>query len=153
MYQRIMVPIDGSDSAWKALAYAQTLGEKFQSELLVLHVVQPYYSTPILATPMDTPFIPIQPQDVERSGQQLLSAAEERLKGYSGKVSTKLEFGHPAERVLALAGEWPADVIVIGSRGLSGIAEFFLGSVSSTVAQYAKIPVLIVKEEEEEKKA
>ena len=149
MYNRILVPVDGSDSAWKALDYAKTLGEKFQAELLVLHVVQPYYSTPILATPMDTPFIPIQPQDVERSGQQLLTAAQERLKKYPREIVTKLEFGHPAERILALAKEWPADVIVIGSRGLSGIAEFFLGSVSSTVAQYAKIPVLIVKEEEE----
>ena len=149
MYQRILVPVDGSDSAWKALAYARTLGEKFQAEIMVLHVVQPYYSTPILATPMDTPFIPIQPQDVERSGQQLLTVAEERMKGYPHPFSTKLEFGHPAERILALAGEWPADTIVIGSRGLSGIAEFFLGSVSSTVAQYCKIPVLIVKEDEE----
>ncbi len=149
MYQRILVPVDGSDSAWKALEHARALGEKFQAEILVLHVVQPYYSTPILATPMDTPFIPIQPQDVERSGQQLLAVAEERMKSYPHPVTMKMEFGHPAERILALAGEWPADAIVIGSRGLSGIAEFFLGSVSSTVAQYCKVPVLIVKEAEE----
>ena len=45
----------------------------------------------------------------------------------------------------AVADRIAADAIVIGSRGLSGIAEFFLGSVSSRVAQYAAVPVLIVK--------
>lgn len=56
-----------------------------------------------------------------------------------------MEVGHPSERILAAAKEAAADAIVLGSRGLSGIAEFFLGSVSSKIAQYATIPVLIVK--------
>ena len=56
-----------------------------------------------------------------------------------------MEVGHPSERIIALSKKVQADAIVIGSRGLSGIAEFFLGSVSSKVSQYAAVPVLIVK--------
>ena len=56
-----------------------------------------------------------------------------------------LEVGHPSERILSVAKKTSCDAIVIGSRGLSGIAEFLLGSVSSKVSQYATIPVLIVK--------
>jgi len=60
-------------------------------------------------------------------------------------METTLEFGHPAERILALAKDDHYDLIVIGSRGLSGISEFLLGSISTTVSQYSTIPVMIVK--------
>ena len=56
-----------------------------------------------------------------------------------------MEVGHPSERILAVSKSKDADAIVLGSRGLSGIAEFFLGSVSSKISQYADVPVLIVK--------
>lgn len=71
--------------------------------------------------------------------------AQERLRTYEGRTKFSLEVGHPSERIIAMAKKTGADAIVIGSRGLSGIAEFFLGSVSSKVAQYANVPVLIVK--------
>jgi nucleotide-binding universal stress UspA family protein len=53
--------------------------------------------------------------------------------------------GSPAEVILSYAKEHGADVIVIGSRGLGGIREFVLGSVSHNVVQSARIPVLVVK--------
>ena len=71
--------------------------------------------------------------------------AKEKTAGFKGKLDFVLEVGHPSERIIALAKKNGSDSIVIGSRGLSGIAEFFLGSVSSKVSQYATIPVLIVK--------
>jgi nucleotide-binding universal stress UspA family protein len=60
-------------------------------------------------------------------------------------VVYSIEVGHPSERIIAFTKKEECDAIVLGSRGLSGIAEFFLGSVSSKVAQYAGVPVLIVK--------
>lgn len=53
--------------------------------------------------------------------------------------------GNPAKLILSKAKKEKCDAIVMGSRGLSGIAEFFLGSVSTKVAQYSSIPVFIVK--------
>ena len=84
---------------------------------------------------------------MKQVGDEVLHRAEERVKAakHDGKVSYEMEVGHPSERILAAAKENGADAIVLGSRGLSGIAEFFLGSVSSKIAQYAAIPVLIVK--------
>ena len=70
---------------------------------------------------------------------------KEKLKDFKGKAEFDLEVGHPSERVLAVCKDKKCSAIVIGSRGLSGIAEFFLGSVSSKVSQYADVPVLIVK--------
>ena len=62
------------------------------------------------------------------------------------KVSTKLLKGRAADKIVEVANEGGFGLIVIGSRGLGGIKEFFLGSVSDRVADEAKCPVLIVKE-------
>ena len=62
------------------------------------------------------------------------------------KVSKKMLKGRAADKIVETANDGGFDLIVIGSRGLGGIKEFFLGSVSDRVADEAKCPVLIVKE-------
>ena len=56
-----------------------------------------------------------------------------------------MEFGDAAEMAVTVAREKGADAIVSGKRGLSGVEEFLLGSVSSKVAQLSPVPVIIVK--------
>ena len=138
MYQRILVPVDGSDSAWKALNYAKMMGEQFHSELLVVHV-DPYYT-------LATPLAPIVRPEAERGEHPLLNEAKKRLQGYPYAVTYQLVFGHPTDRILTLAEKWAAEMIVLGRRGMSSIEGFLMGSVSSAIAQYAKVPVLIVRE-------
>ena len=72
-----------------------------------------------------------------------MEEAKKRLKDFAGNVSYKLKAGNPAQTILDQAEAEKCDTI--GSRGISGIKEFFLGSVSSKVAEYAKIPVFIIK--------
>lgn len=145
MFTKILVPVDGSEGSWRALSTAVQLGEKFASELLVVNVIQPYNNAALLAVPLDHATITQGNNELEKVGDKVLEMAEERLADYPHKIEFTLEVGHPSERIIALAKKANADAIVIGSRGLSGIAEFFLGSVSSKVSQYASIPVLIVK--------
>ncbi len=146
MFNKILVPIDGSEGSWKALNQAVALGEKFNSELFVVNVIQPYNNAALLAVPLDHNVITQGNNELKEIGDKVLEMADERLANYkAGKVEYKLEVGHPSERIIALSKEFECDAIVIGSRGLSGIAEFFLGSVSSKVSQYATVPVLIVK--------
>jgi nucleotide-binding universal stress UspA family protein len=144
MLEKILVPIDGSEAAWHALEYACRLGEKFNSEITIVHVVQPHYTLPVLAIHEGIPFVSVNIEEVETTGYQLIEFAKSQVKDYP-TVETLLEFGHPAEQVLALAKTGNYNLIVIGSRGLSAISEFFLGSVSSKVSQYSTIPVMIVK--------
>lgn len=147
MFNKILVPVDGSESAWRALDQGLVLSEKFGGEVIVLTVIQPYNNAALLAVPLDHNIISQSNNDLKQVGDEVLHRAEERVKAakHDGKVSYEMEVGHPSERILAAAKENGADAIVLGSRGLSGIAEFFLGSVSSKIAQYAAIPVLIVK--------
>lgn len=145
MFSKILVPVDGSEGSWRALHNAAAIGEKFSSELIVVNVIQPYNNAALLAVPLDHSTISQGNNELERVGDKVLEMAQERLADYKCPVELCLEVGHPSERIIALAKKKKADAIVLGSRGLSGIAEFFLGSVSSKVSQYADVPVLIVK--------
>lgn len=145
MFSKILVPVDGSEGSWRALHNAAAIGEKFSSELIVVNVIQPYNNAALLAVPLDHSTISQGNNELERVGDKVLEMAQERLADYKYPVELCLEVGHPSERIIALAKKKKADAIVLGSRGLSGIAEFFLGSVSSKVSQYADVPVLIVK--------
>lgn len=145
MFKKILVPVDGSETAWRALKSAVELGQSFQSEIIVFSVVQPYNNSALLAIPMEA--APLAQSNVELNeiGRQVLETAKEMTADYQYKISYEIEMGHPSERIIAKAKKADVDSIVLGCRGLSGIAEFFLGSVSSKVSQYASVPVLIVK--------
>lgn len=145
MYDKILIPVDGSEGSWRALEQAVAIGEKFASTLVIVTVIQPYNNASLLSVPLDSKTISEGNSELEKVGDRVIQMAAERLIKYNNKVDYCVEVGHPSERILALAKKANVDAIVIGSRGLSGIAEFFLGSVSSKVSQYADVPVLIVK--------
>ena len=143
MFKKILVPLDGSETSWHALEQAIVLGNKFDSELVVVNVIQPYNNAALLAVPFDYATINQGNSELEKIGDKVLGM--EKVSAYAKGVEFILEVGHPSERILSVAKKTGCDAIVIGSRGLSGIAEFLLGSVSSKVSQYSTIPVLIVK--------
>lgn len=145
MFKKILIPVDGSEGSWRALHSAMVIGKKFESELVVVNVIQPYNNAALLAVPLDHSTINQGNSELAKVGDKVLEMAEEKLADYPFKSEYSLEIGHPSERIIALSKKSGCDAIVLGSRGLSGIAEFFLGSVSSKVSQYATIPVLIVK--------
>ena len=144
MLEKILVPIDGSEAAWHSLEYACKLGEKFNSIITVVHVIQPHYTLPTIALNGEIPFLSVNIEEIETTGYKIIEVAKQKMSLYP-KVETLLELGHPAERILSLVKDADYDLIVIGSRGLSGISEFFLGSISATVSQRSTIPVMIIK--------
>ena len=145
MFSKILVPVDGSEGSWHALECAVEMADKFAGELIICNIVQTFTDVSLLTIPLERVSLPQDTQELEKIGNRVLEFAKEKLAEHQGNVEYVLEVGNPAERIVALAKEKDCDGIVIGSRGLSGIAEFFLGSVSSKVSQYSNIPVVIVK--------
>ncbi len=82
---------------------------------------------------------------VTKACDQLLSEAAERVRdaGWAGRKL--IRSGHPADEIVRAAAELEADLVVVGSHGLTGIKRYLLGSVSSTVLEYAHCSVMIVK--------
>ncbi|MDO4178185.1 MAG: universal stress protein [Phascolarctobacterium sp.] len=144
MFTKILVPVDGSEGSWHALECAIAMADKFAGELIICNVVQTFNDVSLLTIPLERVAIP-QDEALEEIGNKVLELAKEKLEASGIKAEYILEVGHPSQRIVALSEDKKCDAIVIGSRGLSGIAEFFLGSVSSKVSQYASVPVVIVK--------
>jgi nucleotide-binding universal stress UspA family protein len=147
MIRKILVALDGSDHANRALEYALDIAEKYSAALLFLSVfhqvtiagIEPTFSTVQL---LHTSRI-IQKEYHER----ILSTAVTKIMSIHPdlKVTTRLSEGHPADKIIELAEAEHCDLIVMGSRGLGGLKEMFLGSVSDKVADHASCPVLIVR--------
>ncbi|GAB7386939.1 universal stress protein [Bacillaceae bacterium] len=139
---RILVAYDGSDLSKKALETAVKLAKSDEKvEIDVVAVFDPpvalasygiYNAGEIL-------------NEIRKEMEESFAHVEEQLKGLPNKWRTLILEGHPAEMIVRYARENGCDLIVMGSRGLSGIKEFFLGSVSHYVTQRAQCPVLIVK--------
>ena len=144
-----MVAIDGSKTANKALDFGLDLAAKYSAEVLVVSVFD-VISTSLVARGMvfspagTTKYL----EELEAFHSHVLVDALVKAKKFKPKlkVSTKLLKGRAADKIVDEANEGGFGLIVVGSRGLGGIKEFFLGSVSDRVADEAKCPVLIVKE-------
>lgn len=102
MFQKIIVPVDGSESSWRALEQGLVLADKFGGEVVVLTVIQPYNNAALLAVPLDHNIISQSNNDLRQVGEEVLHRAEERVKAgsHTAKVSYEMEVGHPSERIL-----------------------------------------------------
>jgi nucleotide-binding universal stress UspA family protein len=76
-------------------------------------------------------------------GQQRMDRAEKMFKEAGVDFDTDIEFGNAAEKIL-MVSERGYDLVVVGSRGLSAVRGFLMGSVSSQVSQHSKVPVAVV---------
>lgn len=138
----LLVPVDFSDPARRALDTAIALARRFDARLHLLHAYQ--INTSIY------PYGLILGEEVER---KLREAAQAKLDEWceiavqagvaaEGTVSP----GSASESILQVAEELPADLIVMGTRGLSGLKHVMLGSVAERTVRMAPCPVLTVRD-------
>jgi nucleotide-binding universal stress UspA family protein len=137
---RILVAYDGSELGRKALETAVRIAEQDSGVALhVLHVLEP------LIVPAYNPGIVDLWERRQESAEILMAEVRELLQTLANPVTLHIENGQPGERIVHTAREQQCDLIIMGSRGLTGIKEIFLASVSHYVAQRSECPVLIVK--------
>lgn len=144
MFSRILVGLDGSEYSLKALEFAIDLAKKYHSQLVLVHVVlrQTYAINPPEAGILAGTSIV---RELEAEGRAILAKAEETVKAQGLPVEVRLRQGVPAEELLRASVDEKADLLVLGSRGLSQVKAFLLGSVSDKVSHHAKCPTLIVR--------
>jgi nucleotide-binding universal stress UspA family protein len=150
MIRRILVAIDGSDGAAKALDYSIEEAKKRNAELHIVYVIQTagLYQNILMNTadPVGDPASYRTLQMLTEEGKNITSAAEERARDEGIEVYTHLPDGHPGDMIINKANETGSDMIVIGSHGKRGmIEEFLIGSVSMFVATHSPVTTMIVK--------
>ena len=142
MFRNILVAVDFSDHAARALDTAIELAKESKGRLHLIH------SYPILPV-MPAPYEVSMPLDLERSlrasaDQQLGDwAARARKAGVQVETTTTPEF--PSEAIVRCAEKIGADLIVMGTRGTTGLKHLLLGSVAERTLRLARCPVLTLK--------
>ncbi len=151
MFEKILVPLDGSEHSVRALENAVQIAKKFDGKITLIHVysvARPVSVSPITMAETGTLAPEVISKMVEAArarGASILADGEKKVKVKSVQVDTLLREGHTVEEILKTAKEGEFNLIVMGARGLSKIKEIFLGSVSHGVTRHAHCPVLVVK--------
>ena len=137
MITNILTPLDGSKHAQAALTVSADLAARYGARLQLLHVCDPSAGEP-------------GGRDLEAEGAKVLKAAHEHAGASAAKdVDTILDHGDAAKRILHHATERGVDLIVMGSRGLGGIARLALGSVSHKVFHLSPCSCIMIHQEGE----
>ena len=144
---KILLATDGSDSANAAVDFLVGFPFPPGSEVMVLAVLHAVLHPEELGVLSEAhrEIFEHTRREEEKEAQQLLSSVVGRLRDAGWAGSTTVRTGHPADEILAAADEIGADLIVVGSHGLTGVRKFLLGSVSDHVLGAASCSVLIVK--------
>jgi len=147
--KKILVPIDGSDSAKKAAEQAVSLAKVYQSAITFITVVEvkQYYYYDLNGVPMDDIMAVrdnLTKLDIENS-EKMLCEFVKTLECDELKVDTAVRVGDPHPEIVQYAKKGEYDMIVIGHRGMNPFQRLFIGSVAKRVIEDAPCSVLVVK--------
>jgi nucleotide-binding universal stress UspA family protein len=141
MTKKILVPVDGSDQALKAIDFAANLAKQDDATIHLLHV----YKLPIIPEGMGE-YVISDRIELQALGDQIISVAQDEVRKKGGQdIEATVMEGDPAERIIAYAKDHDVDMIVMGSRGLGSFKGLLLGSVSNKVSHRADRTCVIVR--------
>ncbi len=141
--KRIVVGVDGSEPAAKALDWAIRFARAQNAEILAVFAISPAYNYWSAYAP---PAVPPE-ADLEWRANLKAEFEQEWVKSLAGSgvtYRTVIADGRPASVIENIADSEGADMIVVGRRGRGGVTEFLLGSVSHELSHSSRRPVLLV---------
>jgi nucleotide-binding universal stress UspA family protein len=142
--KRIIVPLDGSDSSFRAAKFAIKIAKLENAEIIFLHAV---VNPPYLEYKGAGQFILHYIEEAKRHAEMwYVNVADMAVKeGVKFSTETILDITSAADSIVNYAEGKNADLIVIGTKGRSGLKRFLLGSVASRVVAHAKCSVLVTR--------
>lgn len=150
-FKRILIAIDDSTFSEKATRIGFGLAETLNARVALLNVMDPpstsYTGDPLLG--QQPLIIPEVAQMQEEASKAVLERFGNLWKGQQ-ELTTFSQVGSPRVEILAVAEEWKADLIILGTHGRTGFDHFISGSVAEGVARRSLCPVLIVPNKEED---
>jgi nucleotide-binding universal stress UspA family protein len=149
VFQHILIPLDGSARAERAIPIAARIAKASRSSLILLRVVTPSVEDwPILETTPQSSLARMAVNDETLEAKQYLAAlaSSPDLSGLS--IETVVLFGAIAPTILSVAYSYQADIIVLCSHGAGGTTRWVLGGIAEKVARNSLVPVFILREDE-----
>ncbi len=136
--KKILVPLDGSKNSLRGLDEAIYLARQCQATITGLYII------PIYPRNLADAIMPFQIH-LNKEAKKFMDSAKKRSAQKGIDFKSKVIFGSPTVEIEELSKKGKFDIIVIGTRGQSGLKEVFLGSVANAIVHKSKIPVLVVK--------
>jgi nucleotide-binding universal stress UspA family protein len=141
---RILLALDGSAHSQRALDFVSRMRWPAGSRLIVLNILEP--ALDVLASgDVVTGAPPMQDDAGRQRAERIVADSEARLREVGFATEGQVVTGIPGDAVVEAATRERADLVVMGSRGRTGVAKWVLGSVSSHVVTHAPCSVLVVK--------
>jgi nucleotide-binding universal stress UspA family protein len=154
VFERIIVPLDGSRLSAQAVPYAAEVGKRFDAEIILVRVLPPAGLSllPPSAGAEETEANDIIPyearmKDVDNASnaKRYLMNWAQSLKAQGVKVSYQVTIGSPAKSIMELAQAQQASLIVMMSHGRGAFRRAIMGSVADEILRRSSLPVLIVR--------
>ncbi len=146
MFTSILVPVAGSEHARKALSVACQLARQEDATLHLLHIPEELAHETTLVWGIGAVALEASREERERTGRQIVDRAAEAAREQGAtSIETLIGQGDPARTILSEARQRGVDAIVMGSRGLSDLQGFVVGSVSHKVSHAAECTVITVR--------
>jgi nucleotide-binding universal stress UspA family protein len=142
MFHRVLVATGGSPWSDNAVRYAIGLARDYGLELVIVHVLT---ETPPYFIAEAGPSLDSLLEGSEEAGRRIIDEAMDWAAEAGIQCDSELVWGRVPEVICHVAQERDCDLIVVGSRGLTGFKRLMLGSISNAVAAKASCPVLVVK--------
>lgn len=146
MISSILIPVDGSEHSQKALQVGCDLAVKYGAVVHLIHVTESPVRDQTMVLGGASVTLHASPEELEDAGSRVIKFASEYAQKRGIKeITTELKGGKPAQQILESASQTHADMIVMGSRGLSELAGLLIGSVSHKVTNMAPCTCVTVK--------
>lgn len=146
MYERILVPTDGSEEVEQAISYAIDLAAEQGATIYAVYVIN---TATYGSLPMETSWEGITDM-FKNEGQRAIDRVEELAAEAGVPVEGALLEGTPSREIVRYAEKRDCDLVVIGTHGRGGIDRLLLGSVAERVVRTSPIPVLTIQVGDEE---
>ena len=152
MYQRILVPLDGSEPAETALLHAVEVAKRFGAELILFQAITPLTQLLAQAAPTSLEVATVGSQLADEAyeassatARQYMERTGSTLGGQDVRVRVAVMDGAPGDAILAQARQHAVDLIVMSTHGRGGLGRLVFGSVADDVIRNSSIPVLLVR--------
>ncbi len=150
MYERILVPLDGSDVAETIIPDVEDLVLKMalvtRVEVILFQVISKInYNVLTEDERAQRPYTNNEMEQLSQKAQKYLETVAAPMREKNIDVTTKVSAGHAAEEILNITDKVDADLIAMSTHGRSGLSLWALGSITDKVLHESKIPVLTIR--------
>jgi len=145
MYKRILVPVDGSDTATRGLQEAIGLAADLKAKLILLHVIDDF---PLLVEMASAINVEATLDELRRRGEGLLAQGQAKAQERGVQAETLLREvagGRVADQIVHEALQADCELIVMGTHGRRGFSHLLIGSEAESVLRSSPVPVLLLR--------